>query len=368
METGRSRGLDAVRAAAALMVFANHLYWNGGIHNMGLLTPLGHAGSSGVAVFFVLSGYLIYRPFAATGRAPVAPYMVRRFFRIYPAYLLALVGVAVVFAKPDLWSHPAAYLTVMQGLTGDSAALVPSWTLTIEMLFYATVPLIGYVIARSTLRRQLLGLAILAVASVAGGLLVRVASVDEARALYLLKSYPLFFWAFVPGMAIAALEAHRPDFVARASRPWLPLAGIVLVGLGLVSGLNPWENPGVVLGSAGIIAWVVARRPTLPRVVALLAAVSYSFYLWQYDVVGALVRNGVSGIGLLVFGLTITAAVAELSYLVVERPAIGLGRQISTRLMRHSAGAPIQIGVVAEPVRLPGTSARNVVPPPIRQG
>jgi acetyltransferase len=326
----RSAGLDGVRAVGALLVFSTHLYWNGGIRDMGLLTPLGHTGSSGVAVFFVLSGYLIYWPFAGGGRVHLASYAARRFLRIYPAYLLALVGVAVVFGKPNVLAAPLTYLTLTQGLNGDTGALVPSWTLTCEVLFYASAPLLSLLVARSTMARELAGLGVLAVASFVC-VLIAGSMANEANSIYFSKTFPLMFWTFVPGMMIAVFEANEHDIMVLASRPSVPIVGIGLVWLGLVSGLNPWLNVPIVLGTSAMMAWIVAARPRLPRAVGALGAISYGFYLWQYDTIEALVARGFTGPVLAVLALGASAAFAATSYLVVERPAIRLGRWISKR-------------------------------------
>lgn len=102
----------------------------------------------GVDVFFVLSGYLVYRPFAAANRAGLrgpglGPYLVRRAARIHPAYLVALVVLRLTGAISldglgdwvrhvtlvHSWSEPPQGLASAEGLP-------VSWTLVIEMAFY----------------------------------------------------------------------------------------------------------------------------------------------------------------------------------------------------------------------------------------
>ena len=316
------------------MVFATHLYWTGGIRDMGPLTPLGHTGSSGVAVFFVLSGYLIYRPFAGRRRTDLVSYGVRRFLRIYPAYIVALVGVALLFSKDNVLDAPLTYLTLTQGLYGDTGALVPSWTLTSEALFYVTVPLIALLVARSTLTRQLCGLAALAAASFAC-VLIAASMPNEGNTIYFSKTYPLLFWTFAPGMAIAALEVHGHRGLAVSGHPAVPIVGIGLIWLGLVSGLNPWANVPMVTGAATLIAWIVVAKPRMPRIAGAAAAISYSLYLWQYDTIEALAARGLNGPVLIVVALAGSVALASVAFLAVERPAINLGRWLSGR--RQSA-------------------------------
>src|SRR3954453_2944883 len=98
----RLAGIEGLRAIAALSVMAEHtwLYAAGGpgLRGPGRWVPnLGN----GLTLFFVLSGFLLYRPFAVAmagaGPAPrIAAYARNRVLRIYPAYVVALLGTALV--------------------------------------------------------------------------------------------------------------------------------------------------------------------------------------------------------------------------------------------------------------------------------
>ena len=91
---GRFPCFDGLRAIAALAVFTSHMF--GELHHEGtftapnwILNALSRLGLFGVAVFFVISGFLLYRPFAIAaldGRPGPAwlPFWKRRFFRIFP--------------------------------------------------------------------------------------------------------------------------------------------------------------------------------------------------------------------------------------------------------------------------------------------
>jgi len=207
---------------------------------------------------------------------------------------------------------------------------VASWTLTVEVLFYACAPLLALLVARSSMARQLGGLAVLGSASFAC-VLIAGSMTNEGNALYFSRTFPLLFWTFVPGMAIAVLEVHRYDILAAADHRVVPIVGIGAVWLGLVSGLNPWVNIPVVLGTAALVAWIVIAEPRMPRAVAAAGAISYGFYLWQYDMIEALAARGVAGPMLVLLAVAATTALAAVSYLVIERPAIRLGRRLSRK-------------------------------------
>src|SRR4051812_41616446 len=94
---GRVAGLDGLRGIAALMVFVQHVHLPGDL-------PLRLGWHTGVLVFFSLSGYLLYRPFAE-GRCDLRTYAIRRVLRIGPAWLVAAFGISLLW-YPDLLADP----------------------------------------------------------------------------------------------------------------------------------------------------------------------------------------------------------------------------------------------------------------------
>ena len=157
---------------------------------------------------------------------------------------------------------------------------------------------------------------------------------DGAKAAFLSQTFPLMFWTFVPGMLIAAVEGAAHPALAHAGRRWVPVVALGLVWIGLVSGLDPWLNVGVVIGAALLVAWIVVRGPRVPRWIGAFALISYGFYLWQYDVIERLRPPGLAGIGLIAFALCATPVAAPVSYILVERPSIGAGRWLAARAHR----------------------------------
>lgn len=103
--TGRFPCFDGLRALAALSIVVVHVSAYSGADGLSGFRDLLQRMDAGVAIFFVLSGFLLYRPFVAAhlhGRAQPAtrPYLWRRFLRIYPAYLVVLTVVVYVFGAP----------------------------------------------------------------------------------------------------------------------------------------------------------------------------------------------------------------------------------------------------------------------------
>jgi len=107
----RFPALDAVRGLAALAVVGFHAYKD--LAGMpGWDTALGTFAFSlqwAVPVFFVLSGFLLYRPFAAaiadgTQRPAAIPFLLRRAARIFPAYWVALAFFGTLAKPNELWT------------------------------------------------------------------------------------------------------------------------------------------------------------------------------------------------------------------------------------------------------------------------
>ena len=144
---GRFPLVDALRAVAALMIF--------GYHASLLVVPpeslrrLLESLSIGVPVFFLISGFVLYRPFAVrhlTGQAlpGVRAFAWRRLLRIVPAFWVALT-VAVSFGDREALSDlPVLYLFAqVYDPRLLQAGLAQAWSLDNEIVFYAMLPLIA---------------------------------------------------------------------------------------------------------------------------------------------------------------------------------------------------------------------------------
>src|SRR4051794_10645880 len=100
---------DSLRAIAALTIFLFHIAFV--LHLLGgrTLSPWLAQLNVGVPIFFLISGFLLYRPFAQTRFSgdpspAVGPYAIRRLFRIVPAYWVALTIVAVWLGPFGVWA------------------------------------------------------------------------------------------------------------------------------------------------------------------------------------------------------------------------------------------------------------------------
>jgi len=329
------------------MVFACHLVTLARV-DLGRLSSIAENGRTGVVLFFGLSGYLLYRPFLQVAResrrADLRGYFIRRLLRIYPAYLLALVGASILLGDDTFVRQPLTYVFFLQNFDGHLFAgfLGSSWTLVLEMTFYLTLPLLAAGLMRLSPRRHLTALVAIFDVSLVSSLGVYLATTGGRP--YSLESslFPFVLWAFVPGMLLAAVEVDRPAWLRAFGRKSL-LVGVALIATGLWIGVWATIDAITALGGFLVLAYLVARPPS-GRSVRLLAAagcwLSYPFYLWHEQVILALRDSSLPG-PLLAFGVLLgTGAIAAASYVVVERPALDLARRLTPRRQRAVLPSP----------------------------
>ena len=353
---GHVPGLDGARAIATLSVFFFHARWRTpALDPVGRV--LGHA-DLGVEVFFILSGFLVARPLiahAVAGARPVGfvDFWRRRVARIWPAYLAALVGALAVGV--GTLDGPGGWLK--HGLLVDSwfedpggTGLRASWTLVVEVAFYAAVlPLAA--LAALTRRRSLDAWVVLCLGLAAFGSWA-VMQVSYGETEMALRVLPPYLPAFAAGMLLAVAEIGSTGrawlgFVLRgvrglAARPAVCaalavgtfVAMVVLLpvasrppalGFGTERALQSFGQVAVGFFALTPLALRTAAAPWLGhRAVLALGAASYGFYLWHIQVL-RLVRPLLGGSTVAaVAGLTLAVAGAylagELSRRAIERP------------------------------------------------
>ena len=383
---------DSLRAIAALAVLATHAAVFAGLETSSGSTLGQYAArlDAGVAVFFVISGCLLYRPFvrARLEAAPApatGPYAWRRFLRIVPAYWLALTLITLLFGTSGHvfgWPGIARFYGVGQAYSSQSfgGGLTQAWSLTVEVAFYAFLPLWAFgmraFLGRRGFRAEALALALLfavgvayKVAVLSGGNAHQVAITPKLVAL------PAYFDHFALGMALAVLslwveqQRRLPRGLGWIDRlpglSWL----VALVAFWVVSTriglhgrfLEPFSTTnylerhllyGVV--AVALVAPAVLgdqRRGVTRRFLAMrpllwLGVVSYGIFLWNLALLDRLYHWDLGSVPLLdsfpgwcIAGLAITAPVAAASYYVLERPALSLKGLFPDRGRRNAGEA-----------------------------
>ncbi len=258
--------LNAVRAVGALAVVATHTAFDTGEIGVGAHGAVLSRLDFGVALFFVISGFLLSRPFFAAreaGRRGPAyrHYLWKRALRVLPLYWVTVVLALLLLpgnhgVGPGTWVRD---LTLTQVYAGGllSFGLTQMWSLCTEALFYLLLPLLCWAMVRQGRRRHdwaVRGLVTLAVVSVLGlawQTVVAVAS-DATR-----QHYHQWLPGFVPwfgvGIAFALVSAHAVQQPEGSRWHLLDSWGGDLLGCWLVGGAlfalacTPLTGPRVLL-------------------------------------------------------------------------------------------------------------------------
>lgn len=367
------------RGIAAVSILIGHAWWfSGGFGGLGDTLPNRFVVRMDgmVAVFFMLSGFLLYRPMIAhrTGGPPaprVSSYAWRRFLRLFPVYWVVLTVLAVVVGLygvfgEDWWRFytltsfldPASADAGCSVEQGPFCGLPQSWTLGVEMTFYASLPLIAALTGllargrgpRNWIRFELgllAGLAMLALFLGGPPLWLR----DQPWFKFSLLGH--FYW-FALGLGIAVLSVAYSDRALprglrlAATRPGACWAAAFVLYLVTVFAFYAVPFPvapfsGLEYLSLNLTQGVAATLLFLPAVFAnpnhglparvlghpavmWAGLISYGILLWHFTIDAQL---GVPGAdagfwGVLLIGALLTIPLAAVSYYVVERPLMKL--------------------------------------------
>ena len=260
--------VEGMRACAAIGVVVTHVAFDTG-HSSGFDGRLFGRFDLAVAVFFTLSGFLLWRSHAAAARG-LAPrpatghYLRSRVVRIMPAYLVAVVVILTLLPDgnhPNLtvWLANLSLTQVYVPLT-LTAGLTQMWSLSVEVSFYLVLPILAVLAARLPVRARVPAIAALAVASWFWGWL----PFHTAPGLNPLTWPPAFFSWFAAGMLLAEWIYSPIGWPHRLARLRLPMAVVVLAAY-LVAA-SPLAGP------AGLVPSSAAQFTIKTAMGALVAA------------------------------------------------------------------------------------------------
>ncbi|GBG38044.1 acyltransferase family protein [Mycobacterium montefiorense] len=344
--------VEGMRACAAMGVVTTHVAFQTG-HSSGVDGRLFGRFDLAVAVFFALSGFLLWRGHAAAARElgsrpRTGHYLRSRVVRIMPAYLVAVVVILTLLPDADHASLTVwlANLTLTQiyvplTLTGG---LTQMWSLSVEVTFYLALPILALLARRVPVRARVPVIAALAVLSWAWGWLPLFSG--HAGSGNPLNWPPAFFSWFAAGMLLAEWVHSPVGLPHRLARRRMLMAAIAL--LAFLVAASPLAGPeGLTPGTAtqfavktsmgAVVAFALVAPLVLDRVgtrhrllgntgMVTLGRWSYGLFIWHlaalamvFPVIGTFPFTGNMPTVLaltLIFGF----AIAAVSYALVESP------------------------------------------------
>ncbi|MGB6180533.1 MAG: acyltransferase [Rhodococcus sp. (in: high G+C Gram-positive bacteria)] len=380
--------LEGMRGLAAVGVVFTHVAFQTGTTATPLIGALLGRLDLTVAVFFALSGFLLWRPHAAAARGlrsrpPMRTYLIHRAARILPAYWVVVAVVLTLLPGASgslrVWLANLSLVQVFVPLT-LTQGMTQMWSLSVEVAFYLLLPLIGA--AMMSLRHERARLripVIVAVAAVSlGWTFLPVSTASGVNIENWLPGYLPWFGA---GMIVAELATSRavaigdtgagraPLLVRLANRRWL-LTGVAAAAFAVastpVAGAQDLTTPAawqfaakVLLGaivSFCLIAPLALGENVRTRWLAgpfalTIGRWSYGIFIWHLAVLAVVYPVlGISpfdGQFVLVTGTTLvlTLPIAAASYALIEEP---VRQALRAREKRRTGGAAASATAASE--------------------
>lgn len=330
--------LDSLRFIAASLVVLQHLFERQSGILADTLIPLG-PGVAGIALFFFISGYAI--PLSVGAKLDWRSFAIRRLFRIYPLYFCALAlsfATAVLAIVPnwhDMLDASAfrwlANLLLMQDFLRVKAFLGVSWTLAIELIWYAlfaltvlafgsraarvldtAIPACLLVLAAISIiaeQRIPLGRPTMVYAAVIGFQCFRHARGELPRSALLASLMRFAIVALICDLVAFGMFAHESITLAQAIGPWTVGSGIFLAVI-FVPLLRDhrWLNH-------GFMPW--------------LGSLSFSIYLLHPLAIALADRFAPDRLREIA-AIALTLGLSIATYRWIEQPGIALGRGIAS--------------------------------------
>ncbi len=401
--TAQVAALTGLRGFAALMVVLVHTAGNTDYPGIGI-------PSYGPVSLFVLSGYLLYRPWARWGmkvadRPSLRVFARRRLARIFPAYLLVFFAIAIIYppSRPETaggWFR-ATTLTWIYHSGELRTAMLHTWSLCTELSWYVALPVMAGITTAVARRRSPRAGFWISVALISLGLPISIAWRLWVRAEGLGIYFTYTFWlpgylvCFAGGALVALfVEGYRAGLVSLprvrslASDSWallLVCLAAALLGTSSLGGASGFVARGVgqerlrfacaLVIAVTLLVIVVLGRPDSPlsRLLSTnwfnaVGRWSYGIYLWHLPLI-VMTEQGMSfpdGIGglvlrlLWILGLSIPLSAA--TYAWVERPAIRWSQRLPGALPRNTAPDTASSTTSAQPTAPEPTQVRRLPP------
>jgi peptidoglycan/LPS O-acetylase OafA/YrhL len=331
--------VNGLRGLAIIGVLFQHigLGWamsvTGG--DLAVLRPLFSNGWTGVNLFFILSGYVLFLPYAARRRSMVTPADVwhfyrSRFLRLMPLYyfagvvLLVLAG-AVLHAEAfrGLAIDLATVRFVLMPYHFGVAINFPLWSIGVEILFSVLFPVVVFAVLRIGLMPTLVAALVAALAARIEG---RLWDVHPTGPNFLSDNIFERIDEFVIGIALARwhVEARIPSWARHLAWPGMALilaawggfyqcqyGGFPVVGMAFL-------NSVLDLGFVCVVSAVLTPQGSRSRLLTfgplqVAGMMCYSLYIWHAPVMDALLQS--QG---LVPALLVLIALAGFSYRYIE--------------------------------------------------
>ena len=309
-----------------------------------------HLGWVALPIFFVVSGFCIHLTYCQPARPDFRAFYIRRFFRIYPPYLIPLLFFALIFpwtrlpfTKLTYWGQLGTHLLMCHNVSELSVCAINAsyWTLAVEVQLYLLFPLLMLYVRRFSYGRALVLLAILELCLRAFSNFVY--DIPGGFAPAFLRAGPFFYcFSWTTGAALA------DAYLTRKPLPFSKVHPLIWLVTGILTSSYPttaYSFPFFALATVSFLSRRLQRESNsernslLGRYVRATGIYSYSIYLIHTPVLGALLQfceariPGMDKNPFLICGIGLSTwpcffGLGALMYYWVEKPSVVLGKKI----------------------------------------
>jgi peptidoglycan/LPS O-acetylase OafA/YrhL len=335
--------LDQIRAVAALMVVIVHIFQT--YHRNEFLNqyyPIAELGKHGVPIFFALSGYLLGNSVSENPAKSNKNFVIRRFLRIYPAYLACLL-ILIFVERPD-GTQILTHLTLLQFLFGTTFGGInyPFWSLSIEMVYYMLIPSFRKMGNRNLWRWFVASTSLSIIWQIVGGYLRTYKSFDTnldwmAR-LYPLTGISAFFIGFMYKRNMFTLRMHKVMLTSSCLMILIEIASAIVQTQGVAVEKTSLVST-ILHGSIGYLVYgfifvsIMDKYKESGKELNILGNIgrsSYSLYLWHLPVLQYISDLTNANLLLLPIALMAIVVASTLSYLLIELPFVNISKKFAS--------------------------------------
>ncbi|WP_413668452.1 acyltransferase family protein [Mucilaginibacter sp. Mucisp86] len=343
-------GWNALRGSSSASSFDKAVAW--------LSIPTPFLGS-GVILFFLLSGFCISLPYVGNNarKLNLEEYAIRRFLRIYPPYLIAIIFTLIIeFILLKVYALPVAPYTsylanvfmVQNYTTGALTSNGALWTLPVELELYIAFPLVFYLLKNWGDKALMI---------ITGIVSLTTLSLFISGQFWLGSDFAMYWVVWCAGVLLAREYAN-----GTLSKPsaWLLVTAVITIGLAVVLQVRGTPSPYLELlfgffylmllwlGISTEYRWNKYIPRSIVKVMNVLGTCSFSLYLIHKPVFGLIGIIWVSYFGskpinfLIPVGFSILmVCMAWGFYLLIEAPTHALAKKLSRTKKQQAVVIPL---------------------------
>lgn len=357
-------GIEMLRGVAVSMVVIHHAFGLGNINISNFNWLPESFGSTGVILFFTLSAFLLTDSLLLKKTSSKEFYL-RRLFRIAPAYYFMLIFVYVFFAAPsNIWSkqglvQTSANIFFLQHLSPATVSNLnvngALWTLTIEMILYAVLPVVIYFVKKSLS----FTIASMILIGISYRLAVQFGQLDALyfsekplainQSIFIQQQFLGWLPIFAFGILVASLKKKYSVPKIKGTVSFWKISALLLPTI-LVSRMiyfssdikNIWFSTyHIFIGLTCAVAIFVVSKfqrikgGLITDIALYLGKRSYSIYLWHFPILLSILGKGPQNATptqflphMWIVSVLVILFISEISYKLIELPAIAYGKKV----------------------------------------